>query len=217
MFMRRLRCLVISTALMASVTFASSDGRTDDPVTFRDIDFTADEWQVIEELLMQPESDDATFWQPISIDFVHFIMMEKYLSQTEALIWIRENAVAIAYSDVTADGTQELLVMFHHDYLSGTGASTTVILERSAEEWRLLTDIDAYPSGLYGDPPPPYPLCVSDERLNGRPYFYSVDEVAYWDGTQYRWECVTRCEGSEPGDNPFGEKIAQNLGCILGE
>jgi hypothetical protein len=216
MIMERLGGLVLATAFMVSAIYNPSESRADDPVAFLGAEFSAEEWQVIEGLLMQPKRQDTSIWQPINVHFVHFIMMDKDLPQPGALAWIRENAVAVAYSDLTGDGTNEFLVMFFHDYLQGNSAAPTVILEQTTEGWRPLSEIQAYDIGIYGDPPPPYPLCVSDERLNGRPYFYSLKEVRYWNGTEYNWDCVTRCEESLPENHSIGQKISQDLGCIRG-
>jgi hypothetical protein len=215
--MTRLRIVLLTVVFTAMASIALPNAHADQPIAFRDTDSIAEEWEVIEALLMRTESEGRDIVQIVDIEFVQAIMKDERLPQADALLWIRENAVAVAYADVTGDNRAEFLVMFFHVVLQGNGAAPTVIMERTAEGWRIVANIYAYDVGIAGDPPPPYPLCVSDERLNGRPYFYSADQVAYWDGEQYRWECVTRCEGSEPGDNPFGEKIARNLRCIDGQ
>jgi len=210
--------IVFSAVSFATLVFiASPSAQADEPIAFRDTDFTVEEWQAIESLLMRKKPGDDDVIQVVDIEFVQFIMGEEGLSQAEALQQIRRHNVAVAFSDLTGDGNRELLVLFTADDLPGNGAAPTAIMEQTAEGWRPLTEVHAYAVGIYGDPPPPYPLCVSDERLNGRPYLYSADQIAYWDGSQYLWECVTRCEGSEPGDNPFGEKIAEDMRCIDGQ
>ena len=169
-----LRVFLALTLLAAT----SISVQADEPISFERGGLKGNDWTFFKDYLEEN--------YPLIIKYVAEI---RGLSTEVAWEPLRRYVLYLGRYDLNGDGVEELFVTIEQGFVCGTAGCTTLIFQKTSEQWRELSSIMVMISDRVGPE-----LLVSDEVIKGYRTLYAEFDGLRWNGREYASFCVKRCK-----------------------